>query len=52
MADMISSMVESFGGPVLEDLGKRFGLLCMQYPDGIILRGAGGSDSGSGGALR
>ena len=26
MADMISGMVESFGGPVIEDLGKRVGL--------------------------
>ena len=26
MADMISGLINSFGGPVLEDLGKRFGL--------------------------
>ncbi len=26
MADMITSMITSFGGPVLEDLGKRVGL--------------------------
>ena len=26
MADMISSMVESFGGPVLEDVGSRFNI--------------------------
>ena len=56
MADMISGMIESFGGPVLEDLGKRVGLpadtvkMAVPVVTGLILMGVKRMASQPGGA--
>lgn len=56
MADMISGMVESFGGPVLEDMGKRVGLpadtvkMAVPVVTGLVLMGIKRMASQPGGA--